>query len=272
MSTPTWILTFDIGIRNLAWCLLESEGQKKWSIGGWENFDLLAGTTSEEATRKPVCSVCGKRGTHMASEKIICKKHAPPNFPILTDLSGNFYKTIPPLKFLKTIPGISTKGRREEIVSNLRTKFAIPIILPKKSAKQNSDLANLHTALQNFVNSRLELFRNAGTILLENQPAFKNPTMKSLQILLFATLRERLPGVVVGFVHASKKTQGATGGDKGYSERKKASETRVEDWFAKESVIDKEKWRDFLAGQHKKSDLCDALCMCLDFVVRTETV
>jgi len=36
--------------------------------------------------------------------------------------------------------------------------------------------------------------------------------------------------------------------------------------------VEKGKWRDFLAGQHKKSDLCDALCMCLDFVVRTETV
>jgi len=273
MSAPIRILTFDIGIRNLAWCLLERTGQKEWSIGGWENFDLLAGTTSEEATRKPVCSVCGKRGTHMAAEKIICKKHAPTNFPILADLSGNFYKTIPPLKFLKTIPKLSTKNlRREEIVSDLRTKFAIPITPPKKSAKQNSDLAALHTALQNFVNSRLELFRSAGTILLENQPAFKNPTMKSLQILLFATLRERLPGVTVGFVHASRKTQGATGGDKGYSERKKASEARVEDWFSKENVTDKAKWRDFLAGQHKKSDLCDALCMCLDFVVRTEPV
>jgi hypothetical protein len=272
MSTPIRILTFDIGIRNLAWCLLEGEEQKRWSIHGWENFDLLAGTTSEEATRKPVCSTCGKRGTHMAGENVICKKHVPPNFQILTDLSGNFYKTIPPLKILKTIPGISTKGRREEIVSDLRTKFAIPISPPKKSAKQNSDLANLHTALQNFVNSRLELFRGAGTILLENQPAFKNPTMKSLQILLFATLRERLPGVTVGFVHASKKTKGATGGDKGYAERKKASEGRVEEWFAKENVAEKGKWKDFLAGQHKKSDLCDALCMCLDFVVRTESV
>ena len=137
---------------------------------------------------------------------------------------------------------------------------------------RNSDLANLHDALQKFVDSRLELFRTAGTILLENQPAFKNPTMKSLQILLFATLRERLPGVTVGFVHASKKTQGATAGDKGYSERKKASETRVDDWFQKEDVADRGKWKDFLAGQHKKSDLCDTLCMCLDYAVRTESV
>jgi hypothetical protein len=96
--------------------------------------------------------------------------------------------------------------------------------------------------------------------------------MKSLQILLFATLRERLPGVMVGFVHASRKTQGATGGDKGYAERKKASEGRVEEWFTKENVVEKGKWKNFLAGQHKKSDLCDALCMCLDFVVRTESV
>jgi len=272
MSTPTRILTFDIGIRNLAWCLLERSG-KRWSILGWENFDLLAGTTSEEATRKPVCTTCGKRATHTAGTAVVCKRHTGTAFPILADLSGNPYKTIPTLKILKTIPKLSTKNlRREEIVSDLRTKFAIPIVPAKKSVKQNSDLAALHTALQNFVNSRLELFRGAGIILLENQPAFKNPTMKSLQILLFATLRERLPGVTVGFVHASKKTQGATGGDKGYAERKKASEARIEEWFSKEDVVDKEKWRQFLATQHKKSDLCDSLCMCLDSFVRTETV
>jgi hypothetical protein len=273
MSAPVGILTFDIGIRNLAWCFLQRNDQKQWSIQGWENFDLLAGTTSQEAIQKPICTVCGKRGSHMAGENVICKKHAPANFPILTDLSGNSYKTIPTLKILKTIPRLSTKNlRREEIISDLKSKFAIPIIPSKKSVKQNSDLARLHTALQNFVNSRLELFRSVGTILLENQPAFKNPTMKSLQILLFATLRERLPGVVVGFVHASKKTKGASGGDKGYSERKKASETRVDEWFAKDNIADKEKWKVFLAGQQKKSDLCDALCMCLDFVVRTEPV
>jgi replicative DNA helicase len=56
------------------------------------------------------------------------------------------------------------------------------------------------------------------------------------------------------------------------TKRMLSSEARVEDWFAKENVVEKGKWRDFLAGQHKKSDLCDALCMCLDFVVRTETV
>ncbi len=271
MSTPKRILTFDIGIRNLAWCLLECTEQV-WSILGWENFDLLAGTTSQEATQKSICVRCGKGGTHLAGEVVICRKHAPPNFPILSDLSGNFYKTIPTLKILKTIPKISAKGRREEIISDIRTKFAIPIPIFKKSVKQNSDLVVLHTALQNFVNSRLSLFRSANTILLENQPAFKNPTMKSLQILLFATLRERLPGTHVGFVHASKKTAGAKSGDKGYSERKRASETRANEWFTKENIREREKWKNFLAEQHKKADLCDALCMCLDFVVRTESV
>jgi hypothetical protein len=274
MSTPKRILTFDIGIRNLAWCLLEQIGgeQTQWTILGWENFDLLAGTTSQEATQKPVCVHCGKRATHVAGNLVVCKRHTGAAFPILADLSGNPYKTIPTLKCLKTIPGISLRGRREEIVSTLRTKFAIPITPMKKSVKQNSDLGILHTALQNFVNSRLELFRSAGTIFLENQPAFKNPTMKSLQILLFATLRERLPGTTVGFVHASKKTRGAMGGDRGYAERKRVSESRIGEWFRKENVVEKEKWSTFLTTQHKKSDLCDSLCMCLDSFVRTETV
>ena len=91
--------------------------------------------------------------------------------------------------------------------------------------------------------------------------------MKSIQILLFATIRERvLPGIsTIGFVHAGKKTKGSTGGDKGYAERKKASETRVNEWLQKENVAEKTRWTEFLKGNQKKNDLCDTLCMCLDF-------
>jgi hypothetical protein len=271
MSASKRVLTFDIGIRNLAWCLLGLES-KRWNIVGWENFDLLAGTTSEEATRLPICITCGKRGTHTAGASVICKRHAPPNFPILADLSGNVYKTIPSLKFLRVLLGNSMKGRREEVVSRLSAKFAIPLILKKFVKKENSDLGNLHSRLQVFVDSRLEMFRTATHIFLENQPAFKNPTMKSLQILLFAVLRERLPGVEIGFVHASKKTKGVVSGDKGYAERKKASESRMQEWLEKETIDQKGTWIHFIGGQKKKSDLCDALCMCIDFLVRTESI
>jgi len=287
MSTPIRILTFDIGIRNLAWCLLEkglglglgSGLETPWKILGWENYDLLAGSSSEEAKQKEValCETCKKKGTHLAATggatggttTIRCKKHCPPDHPPLSDLSGNLLKTIPGLPVLRILAGPQFKKlKKSDLVEQLRKKFSLPIEKIKVTKAIQTELGVLHAALQTFVAARAELFRTAHRILLENQPAFKNPTMKSMQILLFATIRERvLPGIsFVGFVHAGKKTKGTAGGDAGYSERKKASETRVQDWFQKENVAEKGKWLDFLKGNHKKNDLCDCLCMCLDAI------
>jgi hypothetical protein len=115
------------------------------------------------------------------------------------------------------------------------------------------------------VKAKLPVFREATHILLENQPAFKNPTMKTVQILLFATLRDFLEPVPwVGFVNAGKKVQGKEKGDAGYASRKKGAEDRVKEFFLKNTVVEKEKWMNLLAANQKKSDLCDALCMCLD--------
>jgi hypothetical protein len=90
--------------------------------------------------------------------------------------------------------------------------------------------------------------------------------MKTVQILLFATLRDLLQPSTpyVGFVHAGKKVQGKETGDKGYASRKKGSEDRTNDFLKTKAVVNKEKWINLLAGNHKKSDMCDALCMCLD--------
>ena len=285
MLTPQRVLTFDIGIRNLAWCLLEKGVESgpgtesgPWKILGWENYDLLAGSPSEEAKKKEavLCGTCKKKGTHWLSlagtREIRCKKHCPPDLPPLADLSGNLLKGIPGLPILRELVGPSSqfkKLKKSDLVDQLRKKYSLPVEKIKATKAIQTDLGTIHTALQTFVAARSDLFRTAGKILLENQPAFKNPTMKSIQILLFATIRASvLPGIAsIGFVNAGKKTKGALSvaiGDKGYTDRKKASEARVQAWFQKEMVTDKLTWSEFLKGNHKKNDLCDCLCMCLD--------
>jgi hypothetical protein len=265
------VLTFDIGIRNLAWCLLEKGATaNSWKILGWENYDLLAGGSAGSTKQAPVlCETCKKKATHEHGTPVrsFCKKHCLPNYPPLSDLSGNVLKKIPAVSILQKIAEpTSKKLKKADLVEHLKKKFSTPIEVPKATKAIQTDLGLLHGALQTFVTERAELFRTAQRILLENQPAFKNPTMKSIQILLFATIRERvLPGIsTIGFVHAGKKTKGSTGGDKGYAERKKASETRVNEWLQKENVAEKTRWTDFLKGNQKKNDLCDTLCMCLD--------
>lgn len=268
------VLTFDIGIRNLAWCLMRKEAAEKsaWTILGWDNYDLLAETSTQTAKDglKIVCNICKKKPAKFQATGLpgTCLKCCSDKFPPLKDLSGNICKTIPPLSILKSLCSSlnSKKKDKQSLLDLLATRHSFPIISVKATRSKTEDLASIHSSMQRFVDEKAELFAKATHILLENQPAFKNPTMKSVQILLFATLRDRLPKErYVGFVHAGKKgTASSEKGDAGYTSRKKASEERVKAFFEKESVNDKEIWLKVLQTNQKKSDLCDAMCMCID--------
>jgi hypothetical protein len=135
----------------------------------------------------------------------------------------------------------------------------------------DTELSILHDGIRRFVTKNKEVFAKCQTICLENQPVLKNPTMKSVQILLFATLRDILqPDLskappTLKLVHAKVKVA-ATTGDEGYAERKAGSEKRAGDYLASGKVKQGQHWRNHLAGYTKKNDLTDAFCMCLDFL------
>jgi hypothetical protein len=65
-------------------------------------------------------------------------------------------------------------------------------------------------------------------------------------------------------VHAGKKVKGAKKGDEGYKDRKSASEARVEEFFKNPNVKELSKWQTLWGKAGKKSDLADALSMCID--------
>jgi hypothetical protein len=262
MSSPKKVLAFDIGIRNLAWCLMDRT-ETSWGIHGWNNYDLLAGESTQNAKNreKLACHQCGKKAKYQSGGKMTCVKHCPPGKPALHDLSGGLLTKIPTCKVLEKMLKPKQKSRAGYL-HQLEESFSLPIVNAKATKAKTEDIASLHNSMQKFVDEHKTLFQSATHIFLENQPAYKNPTMKSVQILLFATLRERLfPATpFVGFIHAGNKVKGATG----YADRKKGSETRIQQFLEKETIHEKEIWKKVLAENQKKSDLCDAMCMCID--------
>ena len=275
------VLAFDIGIRNLAWCILEkTEATGIWTIHGWENYDLLAGTSTQEAKNaaKILCN-CGKNAQYRVSigSQPTCAKHCPATHPPLRDLSGALLKTLPKLETLRAIleslaPQIRKPKGKAQVLEELAKRTSLPLEKIKATRGKQEDLITIHNSIHNFVKTNCSKFFQTDHILLENQPAFKNPTMKSVQILLFATLRDfiirdlfegqSVPSVA--FVHAGKKVKGAKTGDEGYTARKRGGEDRVKEFFEKQTIEKRAEWFTYYGSQQKKSDLCDALCMCLD--------
>lgn len=262
------VLSFDIGIRNLAWCLMKKTGDTL-TILGWQNYDLLRGEGNEVAVVSVSCNSCSAKAIYSHGTTNACVRHCPVSHPALRDLSGNLLKTMPALQPLKQLlaakgvtKGISTKAA---VHAKLEEFYSLPIPKLKVKKALETELTTLHDAIRKFITEHQTLFRTATNILLENQPVLKNPTMKSVQILLFATLRDMLQPnpPQLSLVHAGKKVQVEAKGDEGYKDRKQASEARVRKLLG-ETTEDSAKWLAFFASHTKKNDLADAFCMSVD--------
>jgi hypothetical protein len=247
------ILAFDIGIKNLAFCILDEK------VIALENCNILPPV---EAIK---CSKCKSKASYKVLNEVsevFCKRHIPKTHTILKELT---LKT--PVKILKELVKTHDcikKEKKEDLFESLSKKYALPFDQPKQANASKLSLELIHDALIRFVDEKWPLFSNATHVLLENQPAYKNPHMKSVQVLLFATLRARYlkMGRTIEYhlVHAKKKSTGCKEGDEGYKDRKNKSEERLTEYL-KDGPIYTE-W----AKSKKRSDMADALCMCIDFL------
>lgn len=264
----TKILAFDMGIRNLAFCVADVSGTN-FSVLDWDNFDLLAGSDSQTASR----CVCGGPPSWLdIEESMWCKKCVKAGKTTLKGLPSEVEFNIKSLKEFceKMAWTIPKKAKKDDFMNLIKKAYLLPYVKPKGTMK--TDLTVLLGAIEKFLDSRLLKFSEASIIRIENQPVFDAPTMKSVQIILFTLLTHRLRkehnwiGEVV-FVHASKKTEEAqevvdqAGGN--YKARKDTAELLVLEKLKDE----KHKiWLDFFNSKKKKSDLADAFLMCLRLV------
>lgn len=290
------ILSFDIGIKNLAWCLLDK------TVKDSENGDCtfsgkLIGLANTNIMELDI-EADGKPGVNKAEDKKLClksdckiapsfsigergfccRRHIPKDFSFLKNPDSNdIALAIPNLSHLKKLLTTEETNeakvgrmRRDCVINILRRRIAFP--LSRKATKKAVSMGpeQLHDAIRTFCHMNWGVFQTANVVLLENQPVFKNPHMKTVQILLFGTLRNMFADSgkppPFHFIHAGKKTSGAglKKGDEGYAERKAKSEDRTEQLFSEGKVCGAE-FVDAWRGAKKKSDMADVVCMCWDF-------
>lgn len=268
------VLAFDIGIKNLAFCILENDKD----VLALENCNIL------EPVEHISCSKCSIKASYRVDMNVFCKRHIPKTHTIIPELDQKKLPVIKTLKeLIKTHNCEDLGSTKDKCLESLAKKFAFPFEQPKQANASKVSLELIHDSLRKFVQEKWSEFEGATHVLLENQPAFKNPHMKSVQVLLFATLREKFlsnqqtpelsseivmsqPKAVPEYhlVHAKKKVKDAAAGDEGYAERKSKSEERLKDLFDKGVVKNDKIYEDWKKAK-KKSDMADALCMCVDF-------
>lgn len=269
------ILSFDVGIIHLAYCLFTKEDDK-WKIIDWNNIDL----TDREFTK---CQ-CGLKASFMHNNKYYCKVHS---------------KKCEPLKNFEDLFITNTNNKCQYLIKDKccdrKSAFNLDEF-PFCTTHAKSKYKSLQTAYKvkpyknkaistlDFDETKLKLFQkleektnllNADIVLIENQPSFKNPTMKSISISLYDYYLIR--GILdknitkskinkVKFMSPSNKIKLADDGEikkivlaKTTNDSKAYKLTKdLSVKYTKELINHLPTWLTFLNEQKKKDDLCDA--------------
>ena len=363
---------WDIGIKNLAYCILDSnvlEGEntcntfcfntKKYSIVNWKDISLVSQleTNMEEAgevshinttmkcsaiKEKPKKDIKNNKNKKLdtkidnSSDNTICGKAA---FyckeDVTIDTSGIItynglckahYKKCQTIETLDTIrcPELTVKKCwalecnskpvkvlkahiykgfcKKHINDMIKEKtYSITDFLNINRAKTTSkfDINQLGNALFQELDKIKTTILDASTILLENQPVLKNPTMKSIQMFLYSyyllrimdasknnaetnTNTDNMNSKKIQCYCASKKldlivflpeleqkriTEIIDKVNSGYQKNKKMAIMMVESVLQNNS-----KWLSFFKGHPKQDDLADSLLMTLHYFEKNNLI
>ena len=183
------LLSFDVGIKNLAYCLIEVNDDKKFTILKWGIIDLLnrpVYTCCAKQRKKPH-TICGKSASYKDPEqKQYCKQHAKSTEYIILpkDLGDTHIKRakVSELKLLADKYEIKydTPILKKTLVEKLNDFKKIKCLTPIKEEKVDSSLVGMSISMTHIFD---DLFKNDNIecVLIENQISKIASTMKTIQ-------------------------------------------------------------------------------------------
>jgi len=128
------LLSFDIGIKNLSYCLLNKSTQE---IVDWGIINISCDKLCEHVNTKNKC--CDKSATYLHGDILLCSSHSK----------------------LKQYPNKCKKIKSDNSIYNVGKKLVEQL-------------------------DKYPDFLNCEDVIVENQPSLKNPTMKSIQMMVYS--------------------------------------------------------------------------------------
>ena len=281
------VLSFDVGIVNLAYCILKKNVDETFEILEWDliNVDENKLTCSHKNTKD---KLCGSNAKYSYQENYLCSSHYN---SFIKNFDKKFSENFPIVKLniedkIKCCEN-KCKGTSEYSANKQNyclkhfekiKKEYVTNNTPKKIKNQNSNyksISNLSNHLFKKLDKMKEDFLEVDEVLIENQPSLINPTMKTISALLYSyfTLRgiidKEFTKSKITSVHfispqnklkINKETTDKTL-NKDNNLKKREEYVLTKDLGKKycRCLIEKEqKYTDILDSHKKNDDLCDS--------------
>lgn len=248
------LLSIDVGIKNLALCLIDLDKENEYNIEKWDVINLCNEV-------KKTCE-CGKNASYIFNNKFYCKKHSKnSNKNILCkELEENKLKKIK-IKDLKevlkkeNIPFPEDKSK-SIIIDYLKTYIPSQFVIPFNNTIKTNDLSLIDIGI-NMKELLDQLYQNIkiDKVIIENQISPIANRMKTLQGMI-AQYFIMNNVINIEFISASNKLKDFnTNKNTTYSERKKKGIEICEQLLVNNECLNK--YLVMFVESRKKDDLAD---------------
>lgn len=242
------VISFDIGLRNLAYCVLEGTNRRDVQIKDWNIIDVLA---EQSGLENPRCFKCTASATwkHATEGTLACSRHKPKQGKKLTKAALN-KRTVPELQ-----------GELDRLGLQCPTKKKVDIVtMLYLHARQNTwlrcvknvfagSVIDLAPAIASSLDKRCAVWKDATLCCFENQPDRRMFAVQAM-IQMYFTCR----GFKCEGVSASHKLNNIVTIDDrvdSYKGRKKTGIIHAE-------ALVPEVWKAHMLKHPKKDDLADS--------------
>lgn len=273
------ILSWDVGIINLAFCLIDYTNEKEWKIIDWGVINL----TDRDKIK---CCVCNKNPTFIQdiNGKYYCKVHSkkvnvtPPAFEELFQFyngEGNCSCKVKGEDCSKKVKykynnNLYCNSHAKSEYKKICNKYKLKKVSKKSVASMTIDV--LRIKLIGELEKRKNLL-DVESVLIENQPTLRNPKMKAISSTiydyylirgLFDKDRTKSKINLVKYMSPSNKLKLAEEGDTQKLIKLKGDHAKTYKLtkslgikYCRQMIEKYDNWKCFFEGTKKKDDLAD---------------
>lgn len=200
------LLSFDVGIKNLAYCLFDIDESKNFTIIEWNTISLLAEPKEDikcdfvAKTLKKRNKKCEKKAIYKYGDVCYCKAHTPKNL-LLPIKNISKYKKEELQQIINHHGDIS----RADIIKKIQLLMLVPIKKPTiKTGSNDTCLIDIGRKIATILGTLFES-HELDCVIIENQISTIATRMKSIQCMITQFFIIKHPYANIEFISSANK-------------------------------------------------------------------
>lgn len=250
------LISFDVGLRNLAYCVLEGTSRADVKIVDWNIIDVLGEQAGVGAARCHKCTAAA-RYEHASDGTFACSKHTPKKKEVVTKAALGKKSPIELIGEIERV-GLKTESTKKADLVKLLYNHARQNTWKKCVASSTTgSVMDMSSAIMKSLDTRMSSWNGADAVCIENQPERRMYAVQAM-LQMYFTMR----GIKCEGVSATHKLSNIVTVDDSVASYKGRKKTGITHAYALVPAENQEHFK----KHPKKDDLADSFLQGLWFL------